>query len=174
MKTILLAGYRNDDTLDNVPGLQREPDGELRLDRRIAQLRALDHHVICVVSGAAAEQQLRRARRLEDVDLVYDTNAPAVTLMTNLRSGLAAVDGEACFCLPVELPFPPASVWTSLTRAARAEPAAASLVQVGQPEGVDDFGFPLLITRAGVTRLAQLPELASLTDPRLEYLYLQL
>lgn len=174
MKVVLLAGYRFDSNVDDAPGLGRTADGTLQLDHRIAQLEALGLHVICVVSGEAAAHQISRSRRLADVELVYDTHAGDVNLISNIRAGLVALlEHEPCFVMPVELPCPARDTWTKLTHAAYAADAAGakvSLAQIHRADDPHDFGFPLLVTRFGVKELARLENLVSLADTRLEYL----
>ena len=175
MKTILLAGYRYDTNPEDAPGLQTDANGKLRLDLRIEKLMTLGHEIICVLSGPAADLQIRRSARLEEVELVFDNNDREVSLLTNVRAGLAAAGEDPCFCLPVEIPWPSDLSWTRLTEVAWTDVGDASLAQRRDPGGqARDFGFPLLITRRGTRELARLDDLRSLVDPRLEYLYLNL
>ena len=172
MKTLLLAGYRNSPNFEDAPGLQTDASGLLRLDRRIEQLMHLGFEIVCVLSGAAADLQIRRSRRLAEVELVFDNNDAEVTLVTNVRAGLAAAGRDPCFCLPVEVPWPAAASWTRLTEISWTDTAGASLAQVRAADDDRDFGFPLLITRRGTDQIASLDGLSSLVDPRLDYLYL--
>ena len=173
MKALILAGYRNDADVDDAPGLSELADGTLLLDHRIAQVEALGYTVICVLSGEAADHQIRRSRRLADVELVFDTYGADVNLVSNVRAGLKALlEHEPCFVLPVEIPCPPRAAWARLTHAAYEAGPRVHLAQVTYDgaEATRDFGFPLLVTRFGVKELDRLPELESLADTRLEYL----
>jgi len=174
MKTILLAGYRHSENHDEAPGLQVDANGSMRLDRRIEQLMTLGHEIVCVLAGASAELQMRRSKRLEDVELVFDNHDVEANLVTNVRAGLAAAGHDPCFCLPVEIPWPSTASWTELTRVSWTDTAGASVAQIIEAGTAREFGFPLLITRRGTHEIPRLDHLRSLADPRLEYLYLNL
>jgi hypothetical protein len=140
-------------------------------------LRELDTDPICVLSGAGADEQLRRCRSIAEVELVYDTNGPEVSLLTNIKAGLAAAEGEACFVLPVEIPCPSqADYWRVLKEGWRQGGlhSQIALVQLLTAQGAPwHYGFPLLVTRFGNEEIRRLEGVKSLLDTRLKYLHLR-
>jgi hypothetical protein len=175
MKTLLLCGYRNSEQDEDILGLERDADGVTLIDRRIGQLRALDHQVVCVLAGSHADEQLRQSRLIEDCELVFDTNEPC-NLISNTRSGAFVCDGEACFIWPIEIPPPPIAVWNFLRNEYGKVGFATShaFLQTVSPQGAPcHFGFPLLMTREGGKVLRKLSDLRSLVDTRLKTLHLE-
>jgi hypothetical protein len=166
MRTILLAGYRAG------LGLEHDASGVLLIDRRIRELQHLGFEVVCVLSGNEADDVLRTSRALMDVELVFDTNAEQSTLATNLKAGLAATDGEGCYCLPLEIAPPERPVWNFLREEWRKRGfhTSTSVFQAADAQGAPwRFGFPLLITRSGNGLIRELTGLTGLVDARLKY-----
>lgn len=174
MKVILLCGYRTEDSSEEALGLERDEDGVTLIDRRIQQLGALGLEIICVLSGNSADRQLRHCTRIANVELAYDDDAETC-LASNLRAGLAAVEDDGCFVLPIEIPCPPSETWENLKelwRKVRFENEYAAL-QLAESEGaLCQYGFPLLITQQGNQVLRDTPQIRSLVDARLKYLRL--
>lgn len=174
MKALLLCGYRSSENVEESLGLVRDEDGVTLIDRRIQQLTHLGLEVVCVVSGATADAQLRQCTRIANVELVYD-DEPEAFLVSNIRAGLAAVENDGCFILPVEVPCPPTEFWSFLKeewRKIRFD-SPYSVLQARTAEGAPcHFGFPLVITRLGHQILSQSPEIRTLVNTRLEYLHL--
>lgn len=90
MRVLLLAGYQS-----SLPSDALLPDekGRFKLDGHIDQLLAMGiplDDITVVLGGADSEDILRRSRRIESCELIYDTNGSEVSLTTNLRAGLAA------------------------------------------------------------------------------------
>lgn len=172
MKTLLLCGYRPKDETELALGVSRETPQFNLIERRLAQLRELDHQVICVVSGADADAQLRHCPSMQDAELIFDTGDP-ISLLSNARSGIFAAPREAYFVLPLEIAPPPPDIWAFLKneygKVGFATPLA--LIQAVAPvEGAPcHHGFPLLLTRTGAKLLQETPDLQSLVDPRLPY-----
>lgn len=166
MKTLLLCGYR--------PVEENERGVAETIDRRIEQLKAFSSEVICVLAGPYADDLLRACPRISNVELVFDTHENA-NLTTNLRAGLAAIEGEACFVLPWEINPGRAETWGHLkTEFAKVGFATThSILQAVDNQGAPfHYGFPLLVTRSGNDLLQELTDLRSLTDARLSYLQL--
>lgn len=169
MKTLLLCGYRNLDLNENS-----------LIDRRIQQLWNLEALVgtdlICVLSGAHADDQLRQSRHLSKVEIAFDTNHQDVHLLTNIRAGLAAcTDREPCFVLPIEIPCPENQVWQTLKEGLRASGIHSEyhLIQIADKgASATSFGFPLIITAKGNQLIRKQKNISSLVDPQLKYLRL--
>jgi CTP:molybdopterin cytidylyltransferase MocA len=171
VKAILLSGYRASEFNEEPLGLNRGADGTRLLDAQIHQLSQLGLEVVCVVAGEAADQQLRVCPRIANTELAYDTSEQ-VSLASNVKAGLTASDGEACFIIPVEVIPPSGDQWRFLLQEWRRLGAAfdASVLQAVDPQGAPwHFGFPLLITRKGNQLIQKLSGFHSLTDPRLIY-----
>ena len=177
MKTLLLCGYRLKDDSELALGVKRETPQLNLIEHRLRQLREFDQEVICVVSGADADAQLRHCPAIQNAELIYDTNDP-ISLLSNARAGIFAAPREAYFVLPLEVPPPPPEVWAFLKneygKAGFATPLA--LIQaVASVEGAPcHHGFPLLLTRTGAKLLQETPDLRSLVDPRLPYGHFEL
>jgi hypothetical protein len=170
MKTLLLCGYRPLDTSERALGIERDELGQTLIDRRIQQLRNLGQEVVCVLAGPEAEIQLREGRAIQDAELIFDTNTPS--LLANLKAGLQALIGEACFVLPVEVPLPPDEVWQSLRYEflRLGTQAKEHMLQAVTAEGAPcQLGFPLLVTISGVKLLQNSTNLTHLLDPQLKY-----
>lgn len=166
MKTLLLCGYTADDHHSEVPGLKF-------IDTQITALTALGFEVVCVLSGAGADDLLRTSKRIAGCELAFDTSA-SPNLASNLKAGLAATDGEGCFVLPVEVPCPPSPVWEALREEWRTQGfhTGYSCLQAVQRQGAPcHFGFPLLVTRSGSAQISQMQAFRSLVDTRLKYLH---
>lgn len=177
MKTLLLAGYRTHDEGEIALGLQRDENNVTLIDRRIGELRALGYGVVIVLAGQNADEQLRLCPRIAEAELVYDTNDHEANLATNMKAGLLACPGEACFVLPVEVAAPEWKYWAFIRGSWRThifhEPAAALQVSLkGAPPQLQ-YGFPLLVTRHGNRQIARADGLVSLHDARLKYLHLE-
>jgi hypothetical protein len=171
MKTILLAGYRA------ALGLERDANGELLIDVKIRELQRLSYEVICVLAGNDADEVLRASRYLMNVELVFDTNDAEATLATNLKAGLAATEGEGCFCIPLEVPTPEAAAWHFLREGWRREGflTSSSVFQLSTSQGAPwQFGFPLLVSRSGNKLIRSLQGFTTLVDTRLKYQQLNL
>lgn len=173
MTTLLLCGYRSSDHNEGPMGLDRDQAGSPLIDRRLETLFALGHSVICVLAGDQADEQLRQSRRVVDADLVFDTHGAEVSLTTNVKAGLAAIPGEACFVLPVEVPWPQESDLARILRSALQAPDFCESVDIVRAVKASGdpwrYGFPLLVTPQGNRRLPRLPNLTSLADIRLKY-----
>lgn len=171
MKTVLLSGYRNSDFSETCLGVERDPTGQRLLDRQIHQLSQLGFEIVTVVAGDQADEQLRLCPRIANTELVFDTS-DSVSLASNLKAGLNATDGEACFAIPVEVTPPPADLWRFLNQELRrigfhnVGPVLQAVDAQGAPW---HFGFPLLITRKGNQLIRELTNFRSLTDPRLPF-----
>jgi molybdopterin-guanine dinucleotide biosynthesis protein A len=173
MRTLLLCGYRYD--TETALGLERDASGETLIDRRIRQLQDIGIEPVAVLSGPLADEQLRECTRLAGIEIAFDTNETATTLSTNLKAGLTAAVGEACFVLPVEIPCPEPEAWECLKKNLRRLPLESqiSLVQALTPQGaLYSFGFPLAVTRFGNAEIRRLSELKTLLDTRLKYLHI--
>ena len=175
MRVLLLCSYRALDPGEVALGLDATEDGKTLLDTQIEALLALNMEVTCVLAGAQADEQLRRCRRLTEVDMVFDTATPT-NLLSNAREGAQSAPHEACFILPVEVPVPPREVWDFLHSeyAKVGFGAQESVLQTVVPgQGAPwHFGFPLLFTRQGCEQLQNTDDLAGLVDARLKYLHL--
>jgi hypothetical protein len=175
MKALLLCGYRVGENQEDPPGLERDEAGIIQIDRRIQELQRLGLDVVCVVSGPTSEKQLRHSLRIADVELAFDDETNAC-LISNVRAGLTAVkNNEGCFVQPVEVPCPPAELWSLLKeywRQTRFDSTYAVL-QAAETNGhLCHFGFPLVISRRGHQILRENPEIHSLVNTRLEFLHL--
>jgi hypothetical protein len=173
MTTLLLCGYRNSEQTDQALGLEIV-EGMTLLDRRIAQLQAMGHNVVCVVAGQSAEAQLRSCRRMHQTELAYDDLA-APTLLSNIKFGLSTCPEHAVFVHPIEIPVPSADQFRRLKDGwlQFGLENKTHIVQFGASlEAPWHFGFPLLVTRTGNLVLRSLPSLMSLVDTRLKYLHL--
>lgn len=170
MKVLLLSGYRETNK-DQALGLEGEKP---LLENQIQSLKAMGFEVVTVVSGPAADEQLRKCPAIADGDLIFD-KTEQVSLASNLRSALDATEGESCFILPVEIPAPDRKIWQSLTQELRNQgfQTKAAFLQAITPEGAPcHFGFPLLLTRNGQDQIREIDNLHTLNDARLEYHHL--
>ncbi|MBX3020805.1 MAG: hypothetical protein KF799_03950 [Bdellovibrionales bacterium] len=175
MKTLLLCGYRTCTDGETPLGLQRDDSGRTLLDRRIRELQVLGHQVVCVLAGDQADDLLRHCRTILSTELVFDTNGSDVSLMTNIKAGLAVCEKQAVYIQPLELTLPPTEIWEFIKDRYRhyAFERGLNLVQVRDAQGTPlHYGFPLLATRLGGGHLRELPDLKSLADTRLNYLHL--
>lgn len=172
MKTLLLCGYRACDPSEPLLGTAAHADdGATLLDHRIRQLRALRHDVICVLAGAKADEVLRLCPRIQETELVFDTNEPT-NLMSNLRAGTFAVPNQACFVLPLEVPLVRPEVWEFL-RNEYGKLGFATAHGFLRLESAP-YGFPLLLSRQGVKQLTASTPIQQLNDPALNPLVLTL
>lgn len=147
MKTLLLLGNHSND---------RHPcDIEMGnthlLDWQIQNLENLGHEVVVVFGGKESDLILRGSQKIQNCDIIYDTNDDEITWSTNLRSGLYGVKRH-CFVLPIYIPCPPAQVWrdieTHLFR--HALDRKAHIIKPHRPEkGLLQPGFPWLVTARG-------------------------
>jgi molybdopterin-guanine dinucleotide biosynthesis protein A len=171
MKILLLCGYRSTDASEVPLGLQRDEKRVTLLDRQISILMLFGYEVITVLSGAAADEQLRQSRRLPQTEMVFDQSVRP-SLLSNAREGALSARHEACFVLPVEIPVPPAEIWNSLRNeyARIGFQTEKSVIQVGG--AAHHYGFPLLFTRQGAECLQITEDLNGLSDARLSYLHL--
>lgn len=166
MKVLLLCGYRVSESSEPTLGVDL-------IDKRILQLRRLGLEVICVLAGQSADDQLRICRRIADCELAFDTS-DVPNVASNVKAGLAAVDGVGCVVLPVEVPVPDESFWHQLREKWRTIGfhTPHSILQMVDSQGAPcHHGFPLLITRKGNALIRELPEFKSLLDTRLNYLH---
>jgi CTP:molybdopterin cytidylyltransferase MocA len=174
MKALLLCGYRASDHQEEPLGLRRDENGLTLIDHRIQQLHQIGLEIVCVVSGATADEQLRHCTQIAKVELVYDDDSEAC-LASNVRAGLTAVAEEGCFVIPLEVPCPPPEMWRFLKeewRKVRFDSPYAVL-QARKVEGTPfHFGFPLVITRRGHQLIRDNPDIRSLVNTRLEFLHL--
>lgn len=167
MKTtvLLLCGYKDFASIAN----------ENFLDMQIHRLKQLGFEPICVLSGGFADEFLRANPRLAECEIAFDTN-DSPTLLTNIKAGLAATNGEGCFVLPLEIPAPEAALWNAIREIWRriGFHTSTSILQVMEnEEALWQRGFPLLITRKGNELIRKTKDLSSLTDSRLEYEHLE-
>jgi hypothetical protein len=172
MKTILLCGYRQTEANEEILGRTQDSNGVSLLDRKIARLKELGHEVVCVLAGNSADELLRTSQSLEDCELIFDTNDAAATLASNARAATFALENEACFLHPLEIPLPPPAVWHFLMHELAKVGYATShavLQAIGTP---CQFGFPLLLTRNGAKLLRNTPAITRLVHPQLKYLHL--
>jgi hypothetical protein len=159
MSVVLLCGYR-----------ERE-EGEIALfysvlDTRIRDLKRMNFEVVCVLSGAYAEDQLRHCKRIADCELVFDTQENP-NLATNLKAGLAGTDGAGCFVLPVEIPPPAPQEWETLREGWRMR---GFLTETSiYKAAASQYGFPILVTRKGNSTIRELTGFRTLLDERLRY-----
>ena len=159
MSVVLLCGYR-----------EREA-GEIALfhsviDHRIRELKRMGLEVICVLSGAYADDQLRHCARIADCELVFDTQENP-NLATNLKAGLAGTDGAGCFVLPVEIPPPGPHEWETLRKGWRVR---GFLTETSiYKAAASQFGFPILVTRNGNSTIREMTAFRTLLDERLRY-----
>lgn len=165
MKALLLCGYRALDPHETALGLECDPSGLTLIDRRIDELQSLNMKVVTVLGGETADEQLRHSRRIADTEMVFSMGR---NLLSNVREGLFALSGEACFILPVEIPPPPSATWKMLLNA---------YAQLGFHTEecclqTANCHFPLLLTRQGCQKLQDTTDLSSLVDARLKYLHL--
>lgn len=166
MKTLVLAGYR-----PSSPHVL----GANELSDRIRRLKALNHDVVVVLSGAQADDQLRACPELADCELIFD-EIKNVTMLSNVQASLSALN-EACFLYPVEVPWPGDQVWTFLHNELvkvgfRTKNA---FLQAATTEGAPwQMGFPILLTNAGQEQIESISDLSGLTDARLPFLRLPL
>jgi hypothetical protein len=177
MKTFLLCGYRPCDENEAALGLERDASGVTLIDRRIAQLQAMGHEVVCILARNDADELLRECRSIDSCELIFDTNENAANLISNVRSATYGLEeGEACFVLPIEIPVPETSVWTELNRefttVGPATSAAFLQIPAAPHQSPSSFGFPLLLTNSGATLLKTTPDITSLVDSRLNYQHL--
>ncbi len=172
MRVILLCGYRPGDN-EIALGLERNASGVTLIDRRIIELSSRGFEVVCVLAGNRADEILRESRQLPEVEIVYDTNADAANLATNLKAGLAATEGEGCFAIPVEIPCPPSEIWEFIRQAWRRQGfhTDTSVFQIAQG-APRHYGFPLLISRKGNGLIRKLSAFTYLLDARLKYQHL--
>lgn len=159
MSVVLLCGYR-----------EREADEKALfysvLDNRIRDLKRMGFDVVCVLSGAYADEQLRHCPRISECDLVFDTQE-FPNLATNMKAGLAGTDGSGCFVLPVEIPVPKAEEWEALREGWRVR---GFLTETSiYKAAASQFGFPLLVTRKGNTTIREMTGFRTLLDERLRY-----
>lgn len=165
MQCILLAGYRQS-TTDDLLGFKETENGSFQLREAIRGLKASGHQVTVVLSGNVADEQLLRCREIMNCELVFDTHGDEANLMTNVRSGLEAVDNH-CFIFPVELTLPPPEVWKGLL---------AQLQMAGYATAShifrSEFGhhFPLLLTRKGREVILDDTQINSFLDTKLNYI----
>ena len=171
MRVILLCGYRTGE--DVALGLERNSSGVTLIDRRIIELTSRGFEVICVLSRNSADEILRESRQLPEVEIVYDTHGDDANLATNLKSGLAATDGEGCFAIPLEIPVPPPELWAFIREAWRRQGfhTDTSVFQIAQG-APRHYGFPLLISRKGNALIRSLKGFENLVDARLKYQHL--
>jgi hypothetical protein len=169
VRALLLCGYKNSSS--GSIGLEKISSGETLIDLQIARLQQMGFEPVCVLSGQYADEQLRQCTKIAECELAFDTN-DFTTLMTNLKAGLAATDGEGCFVLPLEIPCPEAELWRQLREEWRRLGFYTKItaLQAMDAEGaLWQRGFPLLITRNGNKLIRTLENLSSLLDPRLEF-----
>lgn len=165
MNCLLLAGYRPS-TEEDLLGFKETENGSFQLREAISTLKEMGHTVTVVLSGNIADEQLLRCREIMDCELVFDTNNDEVSLMSNVRSGLEAVDNHT-FIFPVELAIPPAHVWKELL---------AQLQMAGYATAShifrSEFGhqFPLLLTRKGREVILDDTQIDSFLDAKLNYI----
>lgn len=174
MKAILLSGYRTSENNEEALGIGRDQSGQRTIDRHIHQLSQLGFEVVCVLSGAHADEQLRLCPRIANTELVFDTS-DHVGLASNAKAGLGATDGEGCFIIPVEVTPPSGELWRFINQEWRrlGFQVESSVLQAVDPEGAPwHFGFPLLVTRKGNQLIREMTNFRSLTDPRLNYHHL--
>lgn len=169
MKTLLLAGYRALDPNEPALGLKTTDDGTLFLDQQIAALFALGADVITVVSGPQADEQVRLSQLMAETELVFDTNNELLSLASNLKAGLTAAPGDACFVLPIEVPVPSANLWNQVKESWR-QGGPLAPVHVITPT-LTGAPFPLLVTPRGNRLIRDLTGFKSLLDTRLSYLH---
>lgn len=175
MKTLLLCAYRDRDASESPLGLEADEHGRTLIERRIDHLQRYALEVVCVLAGADADEQLRRCPRIANTELAFDDSPGGLTLMSNIRAGLSACEGEPCLVLPVEVPLPPArDVRHLIEEWGRA--GMGDQISLVRPEAgaSSPHGFPLLVTRFGAKQLSSLPDLKTLVDTRLKYLHVAL
>ena len=173
MRAILICGYK--EVALGPLGVEKNANGQTIIDLQIARLQQLGFEVVCVLSGLQADDQLRNSPSIADCELAFDTN-DTTSLMTNIKAGLAATDGEGCFVLPLEVPCPDAIVWNHIREHWRriGFHTATSILQILDNQGaLWQRGFPILITRHGNHQFRTLENLHSLIDARLEYQHLE-
>jgi len=171
MKTLLLCAYR---PLETYPlGLERDSAGATLIDRRIYQLRELEHDIICVVGGASADRQLRECHAIADTELAFDESVQP-GLLSNSREGLKLLREEACFILPVEIAPPPPQVWKSLSEELARTGLGTKHAFLRASADPAPWHFPLLVTTYGAKRLLETADLTSLADARLNALEIPL
>lgn len=170
MKTLLLCAYRDLDANERPLGLETDAEGLTLIERRIDHLHRYGLEVVCVLAGAEADEQLRRCPRIANTELTFD-DGTSRSLMSNIRAGLPACEGEPCLILPLEVPLPPAADVRRLIqewgRAGMGDQVSLVKLEAGASS---PHGFPLLVTRFGAKQLASLPDLQTLVDTRLKYL----
>ncbi len=165
MNCLLLAGYRPS-TEEDLLGFKETENGSFQLREAITSLKEMGHTVTVVLSGNIADEQLLRCREIMDCELVFDTNGEQCSLLTNVRSGLEAVDNH-CFVFPVELKIPPPQIWKGLL---------AQLQMVGYATASHIFRseighqFPLLLTRKGREVILDDTQITSFLDTKLNYI----
>jgi hypothetical protein len=169
MKVLLLCG--NYLELETHPALLDYP-GESLIDQRIGALRALGLRVCCVLSGPEAEEILKKSKRLEQTELVFDTNDPR-RLASHLRSGLFATHDDA-LVLPIHIAPPPRHLWLKLrTRLANLGPDVDIVRPYIPRAGRMELGFPWLVSRRGAEKIRSAedtPDLDHLREYRMAIL----
>lgn len=165
MNCLLLAGYRPS-TKDDLLGFKETENGSYQLRETIQNLKEMGHTVTVILSGNIADEQLLRCREIMDCELVFDTNGNEANLMTNVRSGLEAVDNH-CFVFPVELRTPPKEIWKNLL----AQLQMAGYATAGHIFRSEfDHQFPLLLTRKGREVILDDTQISSFLDTKLNYI----
>lgn len=124
------------------------------LGYQIDELRALRKDPIVII-GPDGDDYLRCTKSLVDRKMVFSKHTP-IDLMDQILIGLQGA-GTCAFFLPLNVPVPPANVWTNLeTALAKIEygkgPHLIRPTFQGKP------GWPLLITPKGKDWLEDLPE----------------
>lgn len=164
MNCIILAGYRPS-TEEDLLGFKQTENGSYQLRENIQTLKDYGYTVTVVLSGNLADEQLLRCREIIDCELVFDTNGNEASLLTNTRSGLAAVNDHT-YIFPVELIPPKKEIFKGLlAQLQMAGYATASHIFRSEI----DHQFPLLLTRKGREVILSDTEITSFLDAKLKY-----
>jgi hypothetical protein len=171
MKILLLAGYRTPVGKEIPVGLHVDGNGQSILSSQIIQWSNIGFEVVTILAGPQAEEQIRKCRELDNIEIAFDTTANP-TLISNLSAGLYTTE-ESALVQPVELPFPGRAVCSFLKNESGKIIARSphTFLQAVDDKGAPcHMGFPLLVTRSGNQLIRSLDDLSGLNDPRLNYL----
>ena len=143
MKVLIIANSFKKENLENI--LFVEENGESFIDRQIRKVQGLGYPVEVVLSTHLADEILRKSKRIQNCEIIFDADIENCNFLSSLRAGLLATSRE-CFVLPIEIPCPGPKVWQSLRRHFYRQ-EKLDLVQVAYPKsGQLVETFPALIS----------------------------